>query len=180
MKSFSEKIKYVMGVKNISQGEIVEKLKTDKSTVSLWVSGKRRPRPKTIRELSKFLGCSEIWLSSGEGYPFKEDSKLSELNTFQVSEPERIKSYQENKIFKYERLLHKFEYIFDFLIEWHGDDSREIDLFLERMKKDFLTHDPNYRQWTYDRDEKAKERLKNMVGEDNQDRTPDNKSANDS
>jgi transcriptional regulator with XRE-family HTH domain len=161
--SLGKRLKIARKRSGMTQEQVVEILIISKNYVSRIEKDDRDPSPHVKNAIEKWINQKDE----------KYENNFEEEKTNQVSEPERTKGYKANKFHKYERLLYKFEYVFDFLIEWHGDDSREIDLFLERMKSDFLPKDPNYRQWTYNRDEKAKERQKNMVGEDNQDRIPD-------
>jgi transcriptional regulator with XRE-family HTH domain len=135
------------------------------------------PAEPVLRLMESEFKIIREFLFTGIGNMFFEEippdkNHAQEKYSVYVSEPSHKDDYRTEKNEKYERLVHKFELVFDFLIEWHGDDSVEIDKFLDRMKNNFLIQDPNYRQWRYNRDEKAKERLKNMVGEDHKDRTP--------
>lgn len=96
----------------------------------------------------------------------------------QVSEPAQTDGYHHGYVNKYERLLWKFEHIFDFLIEFHEEDAVAIRNFLERMEKNFLMQDPDYRLWIYGKKVEAEDRLKKRACADYQDRLQNTKSVN--
>lgn len=61
-KIFSERLRYIMTIRNIRAKDIVEKLNIDKSKVSSYMNGRYLPNQETLLKLSNFLNCDISWL----------------------------------------------------------------------------------------------------------------------
>lgn len=59
---FSERLRYIMAIKNIRAKDIVEKLHIDKSKVSSYMNGRYLPNQETLFQLSNYLDCDISWL----------------------------------------------------------------------------------------------------------------------
>lgn len=70
----SERIKEAMQKKKITQAELSRLTGIDKSSISLYLSGKYSPKGDKLYKLSIALGVSTAWLA-GFNAPMKEDKK---------------------------------------------------------------------------------------------------------
>lgn len=78
-KVFSERLRYIMTVRNIRQKDLVEKLKINKSQVSSYVNGRYIPNSDTLHQLCIYLNCEVSWLL-GMGENFQKQVKR--INVF--------------------------------------------------------------------------------------------------
>ena len=72
----SERIKEAMQKKNIKQADLARMTGIDKSSISLYISGKYSPKGDKLYKLSLALGVSAAWLS-GFNAPMTDDKKSS-------------------------------------------------------------------------------------------------------
>lgn len=47
-------------------------------------SGAREPSDRTITDICREFGCDEVWLRTGEGEPFREQTKEEQIMRFAV------------------------------------------------------------------------------------------------
>lgn len=69
------RIKEALEIRGITQSELAEKAKIDKGQLSLYISGKYKPRQRNIDALSTALNVSEAWLM---GYDVPMERKTFE------------------------------------------------------------------------------------------------------
>lgn len=72
----SDRIKEAMQKKNIKQADLARMTGIDKSSISLYISGKYSPKGDKLYKLSLALGVSAAWLS-GFNAPMTDDEKSS-------------------------------------------------------------------------------------------------------
>lgn len=72
----SERIKEAMQKKNIKQADLARMTGIDKSSISLYISGKYSPKGDKLYKLSLALGVSAAWLS-GFNAPMTDNEKSS-------------------------------------------------------------------------------------------------------
>lgn len=60
--TYSERIKYAMNLRNISQTELVKRTGLNKGAISSYLNDKYNPKQDAIYLLAKALNVSEIWL----------------------------------------------------------------------------------------------------------------------
>lgn len=141
------------------------KCKIDGKTVKAALDGKI-PSQSILNKISAATGKSVEWIIGIE-QP-RADPAIQ--NT---SEPSPSATTR-----KYEHLIWKFQHVFDFLLETHGDDAIAINDFISKMEKEFLLNDPDFRLWMYQKREKAAERKKKRAAESYPDEPMDIISAN--
>jgi len=69
---------------------------------------------------------------------------------------------------EYKKNLWRFEAICLFMTEVHGEQAIFMDFFMERLKKDFLMHDPEYIHWKTEHIRKFREKQGSKPLEDRQ------------
>lgn len=57
-----------------SQRDFADKAHVSDTTISKWCSGKATPRPEKIPFLAKVFNCNAVWLMTGHGDPFEDNS----------------------------------------------------------------------------------------------------------
>jgi hypothetical protein len=168
-KKFTERIKILVG--NEKPTSFGKRCGVDGKTISSALDGKT-PGDKVLKKICDSEKVSVEWLLglSDDGGP----------NDFRhcLSEPNNEFEYSSRREQKYEKLIWKFEHIFDFLMDFHEGDSIAIHNFMEKMEKEFLFNDPDYRLWLYEKQEEAHKRSKKHIGENNKNGVVDIKSAN--
>ena len=85
--TLGQKLKKLRNDKGLTQKELAEQLHVTFQTISKWESDKNEPDISTLKELSKFYGCSFDYLLSEEEPP-KEEVKEEGAKEEAVSEPE--------------------------------------------------------------------------------------------
>jgi SOS-response transcriptional repressor LexA len=63
--TFAARLHYLLAEKHWDQVDLVRESGIDKSTISLWLSGKRKPRANSIRRLCRIFNCDFGWLRDG-------------------------------------------------------------------------------------------------------------------
>lgn len=71
LKTFSERLQYLIDLKKINQTALVDAKLGTAAQVSKWISGSiDTPRRKTLQKLSEYFNCDINWLADGKGEPF--------------------------------------------------------------------------------------------------------------
>ena len=147
-----------------SAAALAKKCKIDAKTVRSALDGKI-PSHQILQKISDNTGKSIEWILG-------VDNKPDQQGAHTLSEPTPTKSIQ-----KYEHLVWKFQHIFDFLLDFHEDDSITINDFVTKLENDIFNSDPNYRLWIYQKREEAAERQKKRATESDKIRPMEDKSA---
>lgn len=79
-----DRIQQIIEEAGITQLDFAEKLRVNQSTVSLWLSGKRRPSDHAILLISEIFRVSRHWLETGEGTmvaetPISDAERMEEI-----------------------------------------------------------------------------------------------------
>ena len=82
MKDFSERLKYVRKEKNYTQQKLADAIGVKQSTIATYETGRNIPIDAVISSICKETGCNEIWLRTGEGDPFQEESRQEQIMRF--------------------------------------------------------------------------------------------------
>lgn len=77
--TFSERLKYVMTLKNIRARDIVEATGISKANISNYLSGRYDPKQINIYLIAKFLNVNEAWLIGFDCEMEKFNSEIDEL-----------------------------------------------------------------------------------------------------
>ena len=78
----NERIKQIRKSENLTLEKFGKRIGITAASCSNIESGKTNPSNQTIQAICKEFGCNEIWLRTGEGYPFQEESRQEQIMRF--------------------------------------------------------------------------------------------------
>lgn len=77
MDDFGERLKYAIGIRDLNQSDLADKLNLSQSTISDYVRGEKNPRQDKVKKLSSVLDADPAWLLLGDGErPYPDMSKM--------------------------------------------------------------------------------------------------------
>lgn len=79
-----DRINFIIQEQNISKAKFAERLNISQAYVSQLCSGVRGPSDRTITDICREFGCNETWLRTGEGEPYREESRQEQIMRFAV------------------------------------------------------------------------------------------------
>lgn len=82
--TLQERINFLIQKLNISKTKFAERLNISPAFVSQMCSGAREPSDRTIQDICREFGCDEVWLRTGEGEPFRQQTKEEQIMRFAV------------------------------------------------------------------------------------------------
>lgn len=121
-----KRINFLIQNLNISKTKFAERLNISSAFVSQMCSGVREPSDRTIQDICREFGCNEVWLRTGEGEPFRQESRQEQIMRFAV---QTVKGSNEFR----KALVAMLATLDD--SEWDGLE-RLLDKLLEQYKKD--------------------------------------------
>lgn len=68
----------------ISKTDFAKRLNLSQGMISRLCSGSAIPSDRTISDICREFGCDEVWLRTGEGEPFRQESKQEQIMRFAV------------------------------------------------------------------------------------------------
>ena len=68
--------------KKVTQQEFADKLGLSQNFIWQIESGDRMPSDRTISDICREFGCNEVWLRTGEGEPFQEETRQEAIMRF--------------------------------------------------------------------------------------------------
>ena len=68
--------------RKITQQEFADKLGLSQNYIWQIENGDRVPSERTLSDICREFGCNEIWLRTGEGDPFQEESRQEQIMRF--------------------------------------------------------------------------------------------------
>lgn len=78
----NERIKQIRKNANLTLEKFGKRIGITAASCSNIESGKTNPSNQTIQAICKEFGCNEIWLRTGEGDPFQEESRHEQIMRF--------------------------------------------------------------------------------------------------
>ena len=78
----NERIKQIRKNANLTLEKFGKRIGITAASCSNIESGKTNPSNQTIQAICKEFGCIEIWLRTGEGDPFQEESRQEQIMRF--------------------------------------------------------------------------------------------------
>ena len=78
----NERIIFLIQKLNISKTKFAERLNISQAFVSQLCAGARDPSDRTISDICREFGCDEIWLRTGEGEPFRQETRQELIMRF--------------------------------------------------------------------------------------------------
>lgn len=79
-----DRINFLIQELNISKTKFAERLNISQGYTSQLCSGAREPSDRTITDICREFGCDEIWLRTGEGEPFRQETRQEAIMRFAV------------------------------------------------------------------------------------------------
>lgn len=67
---------------NLSQEEFGKKLNMSRNYIWMIEKGERVPADRTIKDICREFGCNEVWLRTGDGDPFQEETRQETIMRF--------------------------------------------------------------------------------------------------
>lgn len=85
MSTIHSRINEVVQSSSLTKTAFAKKINISQSMVSLLCSGRADPSDRTISDICREFGCNEVWLRTGEGEPFQQESKEEAIMRFAAS-----------------------------------------------------------------------------------------------
>ena len=79
-----DRIELVIKNANIKKVDFAKRLNISQAFVSQMCSGVAKPSDRTITDICREFGCNEVWLRTGEGKPYREESRQEQIMRFAV------------------------------------------------------------------------------------------------
>ena len=121
-----DRISLIIQTKHITKTEFAKSIKVSQAFVSQICSGAASPSDRTIELICQKYGCDEVWLRTGEGEPFREETRQEQIMRFAV---QTVKGSNEFR----KALVAMLANLDD--AEWDGLENL-LNKLLEQYKKD--------------------------------------------
>ena len=121
-----DRIEFVIKKSNIKKVDFAKRLNISQAFVSQMCSGIAKPSDRTIQDICREFGCDEVWLRTGEGEPFRQETRQEQIMRFAV---QTVKGSSEFR----KALVAMLATLDD--SEWDGLEQL-LDKLLEQYKKD--------------------------------------------
>ena len=82
MSTFGDRIKEVRKSLNLTQQKFADRIGTKQNTVAQYEIGRNVPIDPVITAICREFNVNEIWLRTGEGEPFQEESRQEQIMKF--------------------------------------------------------------------------------------------------
>ena len=79
-----DRISFLIAEKNVSKTAFAKSIKVSQAFVSQMCSGAANPSDRTIELICQQYGCDEVWLRTGEGNPFRQETRQEQIMRFAV------------------------------------------------------------------------------------------------
>ena len=82
MSTIAERIKEVRKGADLTQREFAERIGAKQNTVAQYEIGRNVPIDPVINSICREFGVNEVWLRTGEGEPFQEETRQEQIMRF--------------------------------------------------------------------------------------------------
>ena len=79
-----DRIEFVIKKANIKKVDFAKRLNISQAFVSQMCSGAAKPSDRTIQDICREFGCDEVWLRTGVGEPFRQETRQEQIMRFAV------------------------------------------------------------------------------------------------
>ena len=79
-----DRIELVVKHSGLSKAKFAERICVSAPYVTMLCSGASKASDRTITDICREFGCNEVWLRTGEGEPFKEETRQEQIMRFAV------------------------------------------------------------------------------------------------
>ena len=121
-----DRIEFIIKSAKIKKVDFAKRLNISQAFVSQMCSGVAMPSDRTIAGICREFGCDEVWLRTGEGEPFRQETRQEQIMRFAV---QTVKGSNEFR----KALVAMLATLDD--AEWEGLENL-LDKLLEQYKKD--------------------------------------------
>lgn len=80
--TLSDRIKTVVKASKLNQTQFAAKVSISQQFLSQICNGRKTPSDRTITDICREFNVNEIWLRTGEGDPFQEESRQEQIMKF--------------------------------------------------------------------------------------------------
>ena len=124
--TLSERIAFIQKNSKLNQTEFAGRISISQQYLSQICNGKKTPSDRTITDICREFGCDEVWLRTGEGEPFRKETRQEQIMRFAV---QTVKGSNEIR----KSLVATLADLDD--AEWDGLEKL-LDKMLKQYKKD--------------------------------------------
>lgn len=78
----NDRIKQIRQSLNLSQAEFGSRVKLSQNYIWMIEKGDRIPADRTISDICRVFGVNEVWLRTGEGEPFQQETRQEQIMRF--------------------------------------------------------------------------------------------------
>ena len=82
--TLSERIAFIQKNSKLNQTEFAGRVSISQQYLSQICNGKKTPSDRTISDICREFGCDEVWLRTGEGEPFRQETRQEQIMRFAV------------------------------------------------------------------------------------------------
>jgi transcriptional regulator with XRE-family HTH domain len=82
MSSFGDRIKEIRKSAGLTQQKFAERIGTKQNTVAQYEIGRNVPMDPVITAICREFNVNEVWLRTGEGDPYQEESRQEQILKF--------------------------------------------------------------------------------------------------
>lgn len=80
MKTINERFSYAIDLIRQKQKDVAQKIGVSDAAISKICSGKANPSQQTIKSFCDNYGVDRVWLETGEGEPFRQQSRADQIS----------------------------------------------------------------------------------------------------
>lgn len=122
----NQRIEQIVKRSGLTKAKFAERIGVSAPFVTMLCSGAGSPSDRTITDICREFGCDEVWLRTGEGEPFREETRQEQIMRFAV---QTVKGSNEFR----KALVAMLANLDD--AEWDGLENL-LNKLLEQYKKD--------------------------------------------
>ena len=78
----NQRIEFIVKKSGLTKAKFAEKIGVSAPYVTMLCAGNARPSDRTISDICREFGCDEVWLRTGEGEPFRQESQQDMIMRF--------------------------------------------------------------------------------------------------
>ena len=80
--ALSDRICFVVDKSNLNKTKFAERINISQPYLSQLCMGAKNPSDRTITDICREFNVNEVWLRTGEGEPFQEESRQEQIMKF--------------------------------------------------------------------------------------------------
>ena len=79
-----DRISKIVEMSGLTKTAFAKKINVSQGLVSQMCIGTTKPSDRTISDICREFGCDEVWLRTGEGEPFRQETRQEQIMRFAV------------------------------------------------------------------------------------------------